>query len=204
VRKFTSYVLMVMIFFTFSCKNNKNTDKTVLDAVPESAEINIIIEETTPNDVIDKNKVKVENMNIEKIDIFENDMFINIFSEPELYKNNADFSFNEYFPDYIHKGTPEKYIEVENDEIKIVYYPHNFSLDGNYIIQFVTLKKRNDKYFLGNFFGRTPEEILQIVTNIPNYIGSGQITYSSTGYIYFVTFMFINGEINKIIYGENI
>jgi hypothetical protein len=174
---------MVMILFTFSCKNNKNTDKTVFDAVPESTEIN---------------------MNIEKIDIFENDMFINIFSEPELYKNNAAFSFNEYFPNFIHKGTPEKYIEVENDEIKIVYYPHDFSLNGNYIIQFVTLKKRNDKYFLGSFFGRTSEEILQIITNIPNYTESGQISYVSTGYIYFVTFMFINGEINKIIYGHNI
>jgi hypothetical protein len=183
------FLFVLSLTILMSCKNTKNTDKTVLDAVSESTEINIFIEETAPNEVID---------------IFENDMFINIFSEPELYKNNAAFSFNEYFPNFIQKGTPEKYIEIENDEIKIVYYPHDFSLNGNYIIQSVTLKKRNDKYFLGNFFGRTSEEILQRITNIPNYIESGQISYVSAGYIYFVTFMFMNGKIDKIIYGHNI
>lgn len=215
------YCILLLIVMIFSCKNEKNQNNTYEESPLNNVE-NVIVENG-----LNTNKEDFEI--IETFDIFEKDMFINIFSDPEIYKNNNEFTFNEYFPDFIEKETPRKYIEVKNNEIEIVYYPHDFSINGTYIIQFVTLKTRNDKYFLGDFFGKTPIEIVKTITNIPyywsgkvgNFYGwteeeifkaitdvpvnwSGEISYVSEGFRYFVNLSFENGIVTGIGYGRNI
>ena len=168
-----------------------------------------------------------EYLNIEKFDIFMKDMFVNISNDPEFYRNNSDYLFNEYFSTSDHKGAPEKYIEVEDELIKIVYYPHDRSINGKYIIQFVTLKKGNNNYFLAEYFERSPEEIVLSISNKPenwservgnfylwSYDGiyqeitkapknwNGEIFYIAEGNSHYVRFTFKNRMVCEINYGE--
>jgi hypothetical protein len=200
-----------------SCVNEKNQNKTNGDTSLNKTE-----------NVLNINKEDFEI--VETFDIFEKNMFINISPDPEFYRNNNEFTFNELFLDNsIGKGIPQKRIIVKNDEVEIEYYPDDYSINGIYIIQFVTLKTKNDKYFLGDFFGKTPKEVVKTITNIPDYwsgkVGnfygwpeeeifkvvmdvpvnwSGEISYHSEGFYYFVNLSFKNGIVNGIKYGQSI
>ena len=183
-------ILILTIVLMFGCKNEKVQKIFIEDIISEEFVVQ-----------------KTENRDIEPVyesNIFENDLFLNISKEPEFYQNNILFTFNEYFPEFIHKGTPEKYIKVENDEIEIVYYPDNFSLNGKYIIQFVTLKKFTNKYCFGNLFGKSSEEILNLFPYNKFGLRGGEISYNSDGYINFVVFKIKNNIVYSISYGENI
>ena len=171
-------IVILLVIFLFSC-GGKNQTKTTVE--------NIGLNETEITD-------------IGKFDIFHNDLFNNISLDPELYKNNSSFVFNEIFLDSV---MPQKNIIVGNDDIEIIYYFRDFNTNGRWhITQSVTLKNKTDKYYLGNFFEKNSEEILQLITNTPDYVGKDQIDYSTIDYPkYFVIFYFKNNKVNKIRYG---
>jgi hypothetical protein len=196
--------VLLFLFFIIGCSKEK-PQKYPLNTLNGDSFI-----EVEENIIIENNNIQLsENVYVYESDIFKNDLFIDISKDPWVYENDTSFTFNEYFPDFIHKGTPQKYIEVENDEIKIVYYPHDFSITGEYIIQFVTIKKYTDKYCFGDLFGKTSEKIMEIFITTPDYLsinqnGEGMISFASTEYINYVVFEFLNNIVSKINYGESI
>jgi hypothetical protein len=194
------FIVVLAVIFLVSCNNEKSQKISIED---------IVIEEDITKKIDDKNIKNnyitiMDNNTVYESYIFDNELFINISDNPEVYKNNDTFIFNEYFPHSINKGTPQKYIEVENDEIKIIYYPNDFSINGKYIIQFVTIKKCTNKYCFGDLFGKTTEEIIAIFSDTEPEFRDGEISYTSEGYIKFVVFEIKNNIVYRIQYGENI
>ena len=188
------FIIILMVIILISC-NKEKSQKISEEIVTEKVE-----DKNIENQYI----LLTENNTVYESYIFDNDLFINISDNPEVYKDDDTFTFNENFPNFIHKSTPEKYIEVENDEIKIVYYPNDFSINGKYIIQFITIKKFTKKYCFGDLFGKTSEEIIAMFSNTESDFRDGEISYTSEGYIKFVVFEIKNNIVYRIRYGENI
>jgi len=149
--------LLICINFISCSKSEKDNSKIPELVNSENELIDVIIEEINSNFV---NTTEAETEIIEPFDVFKEDMFINISPDPEIYRNNSNFLFEEKIYDInLAKGWPLKEIIVEDDIIIIHYFPiDRYNIDSLYTIQEVTLKKRNDVYFLGNLFGKTPLE----------------------------------------------
>ena len=197
--------IVIMLLLMISCNKEWEKNDPVLHNTNDKFMLETIDSKISGNG----NKQTLVIDSIYESNIFNNDLFIGISEDPDFYKNDISFTFNEVLPDFLHKGTPQKYVEVENDEIKIVYYPHDFSIHGNYIIQFITIKTFTKKYFLGDLIGKTSEYIMALFSESLEYLfinegGKGHIGFSSKGSIYFVTFMFRDNYLYSISYGRNI
>jgi len=99
--------------------------------------------------------------------IFDENLLANVKSDLEYYRASKTFTVVEtprqdgdnpwLFPEY--------WYQAENDEINIAFWPdYDAAYDGDeapYKLQFIDIKKKTKKYFLGQFIGMNARDLFK-------------------------------------------
>ena len=199
IEKFRLFLTSSILLLTF-CTCEKNSIKYT----EKNNEIKEVVEGIlTQEDILNKE--------LTGNDIFEQNIFHNIFESPDYYIDNNNFSYKENIPENRIKSEPEKYITVENNEIRILFTPDYYSigyeewkLNEKYKLQFITIKEETDNYFFGKYIGKASEEIMELYPNFDGKItktGESHIMYSSKGWDKFINFTLEDNIVTEITFG---
>lgn len=138
-------------------------------------------------------------------DIFDEDIFMNIYDSPVYYKQNSEFQYEEYKKELNIRENPGHTIRAKNDEIEIVFWPIWKKEPETFKINWIGLFKKTDKYFLSKYIGDSVDNIYSEYTS-PNPSLYGIRRYGKDNILYqnedkFINFALIDDIVVHIYFG---
>jgi hypothetical protein len=189
------FICFIIILNIISCKDTRN-NKDIIDDEKYSA----LDDKIKSLEILKKQEDFVI---YGKRNIFDEDIFMNIYNSPEYYKENDEYEYIVRNENPLHKGDPGNEIIVKNDEIIICFWP---DWGKNYKLQYVTLLEKTDKYLLSKYIGEYSNTVYNEYTEPDplykiNRIGENHIYYENKDGWKFINFTLQDDIVQEIDFG---
>jgi hypothetical protein len=189
------FICFIFILNIISCKDTRNNKDII-----EDEKYSVLDDKTKSLEILKKQD---DFAIYGKKNIFDEDIFMNIYNSPEYYNESDVFEYIVRNENPLHKGGPGNEIIVKNDEIIIYFWP---DWGKNYKLQFVTLLEKTDKYLLSKYIGEYSNTVYNEYTEpYPLYkinrIGENHIYYENRDGWKFINFTLQDAIVQKIDFG---